>query len=196
MDLLAMKNKNCSPLHNKQSGAALVIALVLMTVLTMMGVTAMRSNSMDVRVHNAMKDRANAFQCAEAALRQGELFIENVSIRPDDTTIGIPSKTNLQVWKIDTTTLNNLVNEAASWWQTNGWSDTALTDISAEVGCANQADYIVQSMGGIGDNGSGDLSFKAQAESQIDGYRITSRSEGVSDNAVVILQTTFTRQFK
>lgn len=196
MDLLTMKYKNCSQSYNKQSGAALIVALVLMTVLTMLGVTAMRSNSMDVRVHNAMKDRANAFQCAEAALRQGELFIENVSIRPDDTTVGIPSKANLQVWKIDTTALNNLVNEVDSWWATNGWSDTALSDANVEVGCANQAEYIVQSLGGIGDNGSGDLSFKAQAESQIDGYRITSRSEGVSDNAAVILQTTFTRQFK
>lgn len=191
-----MKYKNCSPSCNKQSGAALVIALVLMTVLTMMGVTAMRSNTMDVRVHNAMKDRGNAFQCAEAALRQGELFIGNVSVRPDDTTVGIPSKTNLQVWKIDTNTLNNLVNEDYTWWQTNGWSDLALSDADVEVGCASQADYIVQSLGGIGDNGSDDLSFKAQAESQIDGYRITSRSEGVSDNAVVILQSTFTRQFK
>jgi len=191
-----MTFKNSTPSCNKQSGAALVIALVLMTVLTMMGVTAMRSNTMDVRVHNAMKDRGNAFQCAEAALRQGELFIENVSVRPDDTTPGIPSKANLQVWKIDTSTLNNLVNEDYTWWQTNGWSDLALSDADVEVGCAAQADYIVQSLGGIGDNGSGDLSFKAQAESQIDGYRITSRSEGVSDNAVVILQSTFTRQFK
>jgi len=196
MDLLTMKYKNCSPSCNKQSGAALVIALVLMTVLTMMGVTAMRSNSMDVKIHNAMKDRANAFQCAEAALRQGELFIKNVSTRPDDTTVGIPSKANLEVWNIDSSTLNNLVDQVTNWWQTNGWSDLALTDPSVEVGCANQADYIVQSLGGIGDNGSGDRSFKAQAESQIDGYRITSRSEGVSDNAVVIVQSTFTRQFK
>jgi len=184
---------------NKQQGAALITALVFMGILTMLGISAMRSNTQDVKIHNAMKDRINAFQCAEAALRQGELFISTSNSKPDDTTVGIPDKTLGQVWRIDdpTGTLNNFVDQAATWWVTNGWADSALIDATdVKVGCAANAQYIVQSMGGIGDNGSGDLSFKALATSQIDGYRITSRSIGVSANAAVILQSTFTRQFQ
>ena len=182
---------------NKQQGAALITALVFMSILTMLGISAMRSNALDVKIHNAMKDRLNAFQCAEAALRQGELFISTANDKPADTTVGVPNKTAKEVWRIDTQALNNFVDQAASWWVTNGWSDNALRDTSdVTVGCADDAQYIVQSLGGIGDNGSGDLSFKSQATSQIDGYRITSRSEGVSENAAVILQSTFTRQFQ
>ena len=183
--------------QSKQQGAALITALVFMGILTMLGISAMRSNTLDVKIHNAMKDRLNAFQCAEAALRQGELFISTSNSKPDDTTVGVPTKASMEVWQIDTQALNNFVDQAASWWVTNGWSDNTLKDTSdVKVGCADDAFYIVQSLGGIGDNGSGDLSFKSQATSQIDGYRITSRSEGVSENAAVILQSTFTRQFQ
>jgi len=182
---------------SKQQGAALITALVFMGILTMLGISAMRSNTQDVKMHNAMKDRLNAFQCAEAALRQGELFISTSNSKPDDTVTGVPDKTTGEVWRIDTQTLNNFVDQTAAWWVTNGWGDSSLKDTTdVKVGCAVDAQYVVQSLGGIGDNGSGDLSFKAQATSQIDGYRITSRSEGVSANAAVILQSTFTRQFQ
>jgi len=192
-----MKLKFHYPQKSKQQGAALITALVFMGILTMLGISAMRSNTQDVKIHNAMKDRLNAFQCAEAALRQGELFISTTNSRPDDTKVGVPDKTLGEVWRIDTNDLNNFVDQDAAWWFTNGWSDNALEDATdVKVGCATDAQFVVQSLGGIGDNGSGDLSFKAQATSQIDGYRITSRSEGVSANAAVILQSTFTRQFQ
>jgi len=184
-------------LKSKQQGAALITALVFMGILTMLGISAMRSNTLDVKIHNAMKDRLNAFQCAEAGLRQGELYISTANAKPDDFITGVPDKTAGEVWQIDTIILNSFVDHDAAWWVTNGWSDDSLRDdTDVTVGCADDAQYIVQSLGGIGDNGSGDLSFKAQATSQIDGYRITSRSEGVSANAAVILQTTFTRQFQ
>ena len=192
-----MKLKFHYPQKTNQQGAALITALVFMGILTMLGISAMRSNTLDVKIHNAMKDRLNAFQCAEAALRQGELFISTANSKPDDYIAGVPDQAAGEVWQIDTNTLNNYVDQAATWWVTNGWSDDSLKDTTdVKVGCAVDAQYIVQSLGGIGDNGSGDLSFKAQATSQIDGYRITSRSEGVSANAAVILQSTFTRQFQ
>jgi|GEM_PF-1890226 len=180
----------------KQQGAALITALVFMGILTLLGISAMRSNTMDVRIHNAMKDRANAFQCAEAALRQGEIFINKRRTRPDDSKAGVPDQSVGEVWRVNTPVLNNMVNESASWWQINGWTDLSLQDPNPQIGCKNPAIYIVQSLGGVGQNGSGDLSFKAEAESQVDGYRISSRSEGVSDSAVVILQSTYTRQFQ
>lgn len=181
---------------NKQQGAALITALVFMGILTMLGISAMRSNTLDIKIHNAMKDRSNAFQCAEAALRQGEIFIQNANGRPLDDGDGssVPSQSLTEVWAPAATTLNDLVNQNASWWTTNGWADAVLSDTDLRVGCANSANYIVQSLGGIG-NESGCLSFECLAKSQTDGYRISSRSEGVSSNAMVILQSTFTRKF-
>lgn len=179
----------------KQQGAALVTAMVFMGILTMLGISVMRSNTQDVKIHNAMKNRLNAFQCAEAALRNGENYIGEANGQPDNSTGLAPIQGQNQVWGHDASSLSGLVEQTAAWWATNGWDDSSLSDPSILIGCANAADYVVQSLGGIGGDGSGDLSFKKQVESQIDGYRITSRSEGVSENAVVILQSTYLRQF-
>ncbi len=191
-----MKFNKQSSVFKKQFGAALITSLVFMSILTMLGISAMRSNTLDVKIHNAMLDRLNAFQCSEAALRQGERFIKNATEQPNDAVAGAPAPGSGQVWRVNTSALNNLVNENGDWWATNGWGDFVLSDPNVNIGCATQAEYIVQSLGGTGGNGSGDLSFKAAAESQMNIYRISSRSEGVSANSAVILQSTFTRQFQ
>ena len=189
---MTTKNRNSSV--KKQQGAALITALVFMGILTMLGISSMRDSTVDLKIHNAMNDRINAFQCAEAALRQGEIYIKRSPVQLDDTQAGVPDQASFGVWVNDTDALDNLVNQPDSWWVTNGVADAPLTNANVLIGCATPARYLVQSLGGAGNN-SGDLSFKAEAKSQINGYRISSRSEGISSNAVVILQSTFTRQF-
>jgi len=191
-----MKFNKKSFVLKKQLGAALITSLVFMSILTLLGISAMRSNTLDVKIHNAMLDRLNAFQCAEAALRQGERFIKGAAEQPDASAADIPVQGSTQVWSENNGILNNMVNEDGDWWTLNGWGDFVLSNPDANIGCATASEYIVQSLGGAGDNGSGDLSFKAEAESQMNVYRISSRSEGVSANSAVILQSTFTRQFQ
>jgi len=181
--------------HKKQYGAALITALVFMGILTMLGISAMRSNLLDVKIHNAMKNRLNAFQCAEAALRQGELYIEELNARPFDSELGVPQQSELEVWSVEDPTIDRLVNRDDSFWLTNGWADWALAHSSTEIGCADQANYIVQSMGGAGTGESQDLSIATQTNQMVDGYRITSRSVGVSGKASVIVQSTYIRRF-
>jgi len=182
-------------LYKQQYGAALITALVFMGILTMLGISAMRSNLLDVKIHNAMKNRLNAFQCAESALRQGELYIENLDVRPSDSELGVPVQSQQEVWSMEDTTIDRLVNLNSSFWLTNGWGDWALSHTSTEVGCADQANYIVQSMGSAGTGLTQDLSISAQTNEQISGYRITSQSAGVSGKATVIVQSTYLRRF-
>lgn len=187
-----MKNKIF--LMNKQQGAALVTSLVFMSILTLLGISAMRSNTLDVKIHNAMMDRANAFQCAEAALRQGEIYIRSATQRPEVSSLGAPSIESRQVWNGGLSALNGMVDKDDKWWKDNGWSDSVLSDSDAKVGCADAAEFVVQSMGSVG-NGSEDLSYSALSEKQMNVYKVTSRSEGTSENSSVILQSTYTRQF-
>lgn len=179
----------------KQQGAVLVTALVFMAILTLMGISAMRSNVLDVRIHNSMKNRGNAFQCAESALRQGENYIADISAQPEEAVGAIPDRNAGEVWEINSSLLRRFLARDDSWWDGNTWSDFVLSDPDAQVGCANAANFVVESLGGIGVD-SGSLSFADQMTSQMNGYRITSRSEGVSDQATVILQSTFIRQFR
>lgn len=58
--------------RRRQSGAVLVIGLIILVVLTLLGVQSMRTNVAQERMASNMRDRNVAFQAAEAALREGE----------------------------------------------------------------------------------------------------------------------------
>ncbi len=58
--------------RRKQSGAVLIVGLILLLVMTMLGLTAMQTTSLEERMAGNMRDRGIAFQAAELALRAGE----------------------------------------------------------------------------------------------------------------------------
>jgi type IV pilus assembly protein PilX len=59
-----------------ERGVALIISLVLLTVMSLVGVTAVRAISKEERMVGQTLDRSLAFQAAESALREAELAIE------------------------------------------------------------------------------------------------------------------------
>lgn len=74
----------------RQSGATLIIALVLLVVLTLLSLQGMRTNLTQERMAGNMGERHLAFQAAEAALRMGE----STRPFPENGT----SLTNAQTW--------------------------------------------------------------------------------------------------
>ncbi len=55
-----------------QAGAALVTGLIFLVILTLLGITAMQTSTMEERMSGNARDRNIAFQAAEAALRDAE----------------------------------------------------------------------------------------------------------------------------
>lgn len=56
----------------RSAGAALVVALVLLLLITLLGLSGLRTGQMEERMSANALDRALAFQAAEAALRTAE----------------------------------------------------------------------------------------------------------------------------
>jgi type IV pilus assembly protein PilX len=56
----------------KQSGAALVVSLVILAVITIMGVAGMQDATLQMKISASQRDRALAFEAAEAVLRSVE----------------------------------------------------------------------------------------------------------------------------
>jgi type IV pilus assembly protein PilX len=56
----------------RQRGVVLIVALVVLLVLTLLGISSMQGTVMEERMAGNMYDRNLAFQAAEAALRAGE----------------------------------------------------------------------------------------------------------------------------
>jgi len=57
--------------RRQQSGAALVIGLMMLVALTLIGVTTMGMSSMELRMASNAQNKSNAFQAAEAGLEVG-----------------------------------------------------------------------------------------------------------------------------
>lgn len=65
-----MRNRESHPGHGKQRGAALVIGLMLLAVLTLLAVSGMNSASLEFVMAGNEQYRSNAFQAAEAGIAQ------------------------------------------------------------------------------------------------------------------------------
>ena len=65
-------------LPKKQSGAVLLVALIMLLVLTLLGVASIDSSGMQTRMANNQRDRIIAMQAAEAGLLAAETYLENM----------------------------------------------------------------------------------------------------------------------
>lgn len=65
-------------LPKRQSGAVLLVALIMLLVLTLLGVASIDSSGMQTRMANNQRDRIIAMQAAEAGLLAAENYLENM----------------------------------------------------------------------------------------------------------------------
>ncbi|WP_295006739.1 PilX N-terminal domain-containing pilus assembly protein [uncultured Dechloromonas sp.] len=68
---LAPENMTHAPIH-RQKGAVLAIALILLVVVTLLGLSSVKTVSQQEKMVSHSNDRSLAYQFAEAALREGE----------------------------------------------------------------------------------------------------------------------------
>src|SRR5476649_2574207 len=61
-----------SRLQTAQRGAVLIMALMFLTLLTLLGVSAMTNSTSEEKMARATRDYNTAFQAAEAAMRDAE----------------------------------------------------------------------------------------------------------------------------
>jgi len=62
-----MKGMTC-PNRTSQSGAVLIVAMIILIVLTLLGVTAMNTSSLQERIASNTQEQVHAFQAAETGL--------------------------------------------------------------------------------------------------------------------------------
>lgn len=67
----------------RQSGAALILALIFLLLMTMLSTSSMRTATMQERMAGNTRDWNLGFQSAEAALRVGEKFLLDAAVLPE-----------------------------------------------------------------------------------------------------------------
>lgn len=179
------------PPRAAQRGVALVVALVLLVIITLVGLAAVRGTILQQHMAANLFDRQVAFQSAEAALRAATARITTnpADIARDCQAGGIYCQANpftdpnLDASKIITVT-----------------SGTGSGQFNAGTLAASQPQYVVENMGNWYDPSSS-TGFNQSANSHNYGaqgtsttavyYRVTARSGDpavVGDRAVVTLQ--------
>lgn len=181
------------PTFFKQSGAALPVALVMLLISTIIGLSSMRSATQQEKISSNLYDRSLAYQAAEAALRAAETAIVDGKIsniitctevvNTDDVCSSIPPVT--------------FTSTNTDWKD----ADVALPE-NQELLNTGKPQYYIQNLGSTGglaelgsERSANDDAYESmgKAASGATLYRITARSSNPEDSknrALVVLQAT------
>lgn len=164
-----------------QRGSTLMISLIILLVMTLIGVTAMGTSTLEEKMAGNERDRQLAFQAAEAALRQAEVYVTDSIVSTaafDGSNTGLYALASYPD-----------LGATATWTNSRSYVGTIS-------GIKTAPKYIVEIMGAVGNE---DINIAGYGESSGTGivttFRATARGTGGSDNSVVMLQSYYGRRF-
>lgn len=202
-----------------QRGAALIVGLIMLLLLTLIGVAGMRDTLLQEKMAGNMRDRELAFQAAESAMREAEALVKPTVTKPTFTVVGTGACTGGKCARTSGTGSQQLTNlyrtntggaavDETTYWQIydTGWTGnnsvqyagTALPNVAA------QPRYVIEELPAAMSKVAGTLNNNASCTratssggtapcATVTDYRITTRGVGSTSDAVVILQSVYRR---
>lgn len=186
-------------------GFVLISSLIFLVVVTLLAVSAMNSSTLQEKMASNMREKSRAQQIADAALRQGEMLLEDtafdtppapgslVSIEDDEVLDANNDVAALKVW-----TPRGMLNDddddendalaflASGVWDSNQPMDYLLDQDAPTAEFYVEYDRCLPR----------DLSPNSRAI--CDGtaiYRITARAKGQNPSAVAVTQSLFAKHY-
>jgi type IV pilus assembly protein PilX len=175
--------------HNR--GAALIISLVLLVVLTVLGVASMQGTILQERMAGNFRESNAALQAAEAALRAAERFLGQASqVGPFNGSVaGLYTQATGLDTQINATTAA-LGDAYTEQWENGGNAWVALAN-PGNIYEGQAPQYMIEELRPYQIQGGSLAADEALPESQY--FRITAQGFGAS-GSVVTLQSYFRRQ--
>lgn len=180
-----MRNVSLCPVGvASQRGATLLVGLIMLLLMTVIGLAAMRGSGMQELMVGNMRDRNQAFQAAEAGLRAAEDVLNGATIPAFDGSVTGYAQ------DIDG-------SKRSGFWDTYNWNAASVLTNMGLGDVASQPRFVIEEVSSSvvnsgADGGAIDLASNMKTEDIIY-YRVTSRGVGGTNNAVVIVQSTFKR---
>ena len=194
-----MRSMRMTGSMKRQQGAVLVVSLLLLLVMTVLALGASQTTRLQERMSAGMRDRDLAFESSEAGLRNGERIIDSLLVAPSPCTSG-----RCQVY--DRTVLpTSMAFQTPDWWDNNAWSYVTDETFNTTQHTASSGGLI----SGSGMTGADPQFVVEELEEVPDAlsvpptgpppsriyYRVTSAAQGGTQQAQVVLQSTFARRF-
>jgi type IV pilus assembly protein PilX len=168
-------------MNRRQSGAALLVCLIILVLVTLMALTTMKTSVLQEKMSGASSDRSLAFQAAELALRDAEQHVKT-SLSPAAGFVD-GCAASLCTAPTDGTSAADSVdwdgNLPASYGQ--------ATQAPPIGGVATQPKYIIELLYKI----QPPLGNSASMKSMGTPYRITALGYGKQKQTRVMLQSTY-----
>lgn len=184
---------NVYKIHKNETGAVLIVGLVMVLLMSIIGISAIRGSNLQESMAGNLRERNLSFQASESALRVGEFLVSDQASRPLMTN-------SMGLYK---DTYRTPASSVLTFTDVN-WKDVAKVKLAAldfdEDLLSRQPSYIVEELDpdiGIGAamEGSAIDLEGMQNTGDITPYRITARGYGASENSIKTLQTTYNRRY-
>lgn len=174
----------------KQQGAVLIVSLIILLVMTLIGVTAMQTTTMEERMAGNMRDQNFAFQAAEIALRDAEDFIEQIATTGGfNGTDGLHGLADTEPDYTDSATWSSATSSRAYS------TDTPAPDID---GIQTQPRYFIKIISSVAPASGGSKNIggmnKESNGVNTTTFRITARGTGQSNDSRVMLREYYARK--
>lgn len=163
----------------RQRGAALVVVLMLLLIVTLLGLASMRGAILQERMAANTVTRAQAFQVAEAVLREAERFAAGKPAFPDEgCENGACARTP--------------AGEEPAWAADDFWDEAGGYQLTEEELDGIRGQFVVEDFGrGVSSSCTNTLDMSAdECVSQAQVYRITVHSQA-ANGAEVLLQSLY-----
>lgn len=189
-----MKHLRPNPTRGQrhQRGAALIISLILLVLITMVGVASLRNVVLEEKMASNFYDRSLAFQSAEAGLRAGEaVAVAQASATPRHAqalALAIPTSPAQCATSCSGGLCSAPGIHCDERWAISGftgWTNATGVTLNAQAGSAPQ--YFVEFLG----NTFPCDPDQPNINNTCARYRVTARSQTGGDRAEVILQSVF-----
>ena len=176
----------------QERGAALIVSLILMVLITLVGVASLRGVVLEEKMASNFYDRSLAFQSAEAGLRAGEgVAVGQASATPRHAqalALAIPTDNTQCASSCAGGLCAPPGDHCEGRWNLAGfagWTDATGVTLNSQAGSSPQ--YFVEFLG----NTFPCDSSQPLVNNTCARYRITARSQAGADRAEVILQSVY-----
>jgi type IV pilus assembly protein PilX len=208
-----MANRNIK--RHRQQGATLIVSLVILAVVTLLGVASMRSSNMELRMAASARDRAVAFQRAEAALMYVESALSTspyskasfdsnctgtcftkecdsgLCFSGDYDSQGRPDQCNL----VDPNDIAKPAWAQNSFWEQEGKYRTQVVPGTVQDSDPEPVKYVIEFLcfapSGDRDIYGGAGGVVREGDTYVPLYRITARAAGEAGRSTVVLQSVY-----
>lgn len=196
-----MKQQYIISSPGQQHGAVLIVSMLLLLVITVLALGASQSTRLQERMAGSQRNYDLAFQAAEAGLRAGERMIDDSGMTspplPCASVTNPPCKVYERGYLAQTVPYADQGFQSDAWWtaraQRYSTSTTPLIGGATGDGLARaDPEFYIEEIEEVPDSLSTPPTGPPPSRVY---YRIVSRGKGGTDNAQVVLHSTFARRF-